>query len=151
MPERIQRKRTKGWKMPDNTIYVGRGTVWGNPFVVGAPSGIFDGKEGRPLGLRDQPEILIPELDLATSLAFYRNAIEGYIKPEMFPFGHQWRDRMQHWCTGHPADMARGFLRGKNLACWCALDRPCHADVLLEIANPATPQVPSDQRGGENG
>lgn len=26
-------------------------------------------------------------------------------------------------------------LRGKNLACWCALDRPCHADVLLKIAN----------------
>ena len=26
-------------------------------------------------------------------------------------------------------------LRGKNLACWCALDKPCHADVLLEIAN----------------
>lgn len=27
------------------------------------------------------------------------------------------------------------FLRGKNLACWCPLDKPCHADVLLEIAN----------------
>lgn len=27
------------------------------------------------------------------------------------------------------------FLRGKNLACWCALDQPCHADVLLEVAN----------------
>jgi len=27
-------------------------------------------------------------------------------------------------------------LKGKNLACWCALDQPCHADVLLEIANP---------------
>lgn len=27
-------------------------------------------------------------------------------------------------------------LRGKNLACWCALDAPCHADVLLELANP---------------
>jgi len=30
---------------------------------------------------------------------------------------------------------ARRELRGKNLACWCPLDRPCHADVLLEIAN----------------
>lgn len=30
----------------------------------------------------------------------------------------------------------RGQLRGKNLACWCPLDgQPCHADVLLEIAN----------------
>jgi hypothetical protein len=26
-------------------------------------------------------------------------------------------------------------LRGKNLACWCRLDQPCHADVLLELAN----------------
>lgn len=26
-------------------------------------------------------------------------------------------------------------LRGKNLACWCSLDQPCHADVLLELAN----------------
>lgn len=26
-------------------------------------------------------------------------------------------------------------LRGKDLACWCSLDQPCHADVLLEIAN----------------
>lgn len=26
-------------------------------------------------------------------------------------------------------------LRGKNLGCWCALDAPCHADVLLELAN----------------
>ena len=26
-------------------------------------------------------------------------------------------------------------LRGKNLACWCALDAPCHADVLLDLAN----------------
>ena len=35
----------------------------------------------------------------------------------------------------------RGELRGKDLACWCPLvDKdgnkvPCHADVLLEIAN----------------
>ena len=30
---------------------------------------------------------------------------------------------------------ARAELRGKNLACWCAPGAPCHADVLLEIAN----------------
>jgi len=28
------------------------------------------------------------------------------------------------------------MLRGKSLACWCPLDQPCHADVLLELANP---------------
>jgi hypothetical protein len=26
-------------------------------------------------------------------------------------------------------------LRGKNLACWCAVGQPCHADVLLALAN----------------
>jgi hypothetical protein len=26
-------------------------------------------------------------------------------------------------------------LRGRDLACWCALDAPCHADLLLELAN----------------
>jgi hypothetical protein len=34
-PKRIQRKRTKGWKMPEGAIYVGRGTQWGNPFRPG--------------------------------------------------------------------------------------------------------------------
>ena len=33
------------------------------------------------------------------------------------------------------AQRARTFLRGWNLACFCALDQPCHADVLLKIAN----------------
>lgn len=32
MPERIQRSRAKGWKKPVNTVYVGRGSDWGNPF-----------------------------------------------------------------------------------------------------------------------
>lgn len=27
------------------------------------------------------------------------------------------------------------LLRGKNLACWCPLGEPCHADVLLEMVN----------------
>jgi hypothetical protein len=30
---------------------------------------------------------------------------------------------------------ARRDLRGKDLACYCNLDAPCHADVLIEIAN----------------
>lgn len=38
-----------------------------------------------------------------------------------------WKDVMR--------DAAIDELRGKNLACWCPLDKPCHADVLLEIAN----------------
>lgn len=34
-PVRIQRRRARGWTMPPNTVYVGRPTEWGNPFVVG--------------------------------------------------------------------------------------------------------------------
>ena len=41
------------------------------------------------------------------------------------------RDTIPHW-----HDDIRRELRGKDLACWCPLDQPCHADVLLEIANP---------------
>ncbi|MEF2979079.1 DUF4326 domain-containing protein [Subtercola sp. YIM 133946] len=37
---------------------------------------------------------------------------------------------------GYPdPEEIRRDLAGKNLACWCPLDQPCHADVLLEIAN----------------
>jgi hypothetical protein len=38
MPKRIQRKRTKGWKMPPNTVYVGRPSKWGNPYFIGGES-----------------------------------------------------------------------------------------------------------------
>lgn len=34
-PRRIQRRRTKGWRMPAGAVYVGRPTKWGNPFIIG--------------------------------------------------------------------------------------------------------------------
>lgn len=34
MPKRIQRKRTKGWRMPEGAVYVGRPSIWGNPFAA---------------------------------------------------------------------------------------------------------------------
>ncbi|WBB81289.1 DUF4326 domain-containing protein [Micromonospora sp. WMMD882] len=45
------------------------------------------------------------------------------------------------WVARHPdyADAVRAELAGKTLACWCPLDKPCHADVLVDIANQATP------------
>ena len=33
MPKRIQRKRTKGWRMPEGAVYVGRPSRWGNPYT----------------------------------------------------------------------------------------------------------------------
>jgi uncharacterized protein DUF4326 len=94
-PKRIQRSRAKGWKMPANTIYVGRPTVWGNPYVVG--SQLMNGE---------------------TLTA--KKAVELY---------------EQHVADNFSERDIRHCLHGKDLACWCALDQPCHADVLLRIAN----------------
>lgn len=41
----------------------------------------------------------------------------------------------KRWMLDHLSE-----LRGKNLACWCALDKPCHADVLLRLANLSAPE-----------
>ena len=86
MPERIQRKRTKGWRMRANAIYVGRPTRWGNPYA-------------------DQDNSELVRLFRQTCLT-----------PEFMR-------------------SVRSELKGKDLACWCPLDQPCHADVLLQVAN----------------
>jgi hypothetical protein len=44
-------------------------------------------------------------------------------------------ERFRYEIAPKLAAEARRELRGKNLACWCAPDAPCHADVLIEIAN----------------
>ena len=50
----------------------------------------------------------------------------------------------RRWISGDPAVASFGkppsideirALRGFNLACWCPFDKPCHADILLELAN----------------
>jgi hypothetical protein len=101
MPERIQRKRTKGYKMPENTVSVTRPGKWGNPFKVG-------------MVIRD------PQNDeYITTLKTVDDVLNWYRK---------WLRN-----TGKTEDVKE--LQGKNLACFCPLDQPCHADVLLEIAN----------------
>lgn len=42
----------------------------------------------------------------------------------------------REWLLSQPdlVERAKHELRGKNLLCWCA-PKPCHADVLLEVAN----------------
>lgn len=44
-------------------------------------------------------------------------------------------DIFRFWLDGETIADARAELRGRDLVCWCPLDQPCHADVLLEIAN----------------
>ena len=45
----------------------------------------------------------------------------------------------EYWLRKHPDGILLmtqiGELRGKNLACWCPLGAPCHANVLLRLAN----------------
>lgn len=127
MPVRVQRKRIKGWRMPPNTVYVGRPTKWGNPFTAGAAldSGYANESTGR---------------------IFIVECFRDWLGPS-----RSGRD----WWSGPEADRRRKFiaenvraLQGKNLACWCALDQPCHADVLLEIANAPARSAPKAE-GGE--
>ncbi len=91
--------------MPENTVYVGRPSKWGNPFV-GAPAIAVQSFE-RQL-LRERAWCPIP----------VRRWPNGMIP-----------DHFTHF------DEIKAELRGKNLACWCKLSEPCHADVLLEWAN----------------
>ena len=116
-PRRIQRRRTKGWRMPEGAVYVGRPTRWGNPFVV---SQGFAAERAVALFSYTAHGIWVPHacLDEVDSAQAYR--------------AHwAWLERL----GGHPVELARAELRGRDLACWCPLDAPCHADVLLEIAN----------------
>jgi len=117
MPKRIQRLRIKGWKMPSNTVYVGRPTKWGNPWAIQAclESGLFIPKAC--------PQICVTE---------YRCWLTNSVSPNSEHLGmyHKLRDQRE-WIQRHLEE-----LRGKDLACWCPIDQPCHADVLLEMANP---------------
>lgn len=111
-PQRIQRKRTKGWRMPEGAVYVGRGSRWGNPFPIGSTGWIPVDSTG--VWSKDPHEPLTRE-----------QAVQCF------------RYTTEFTAREHP-----GFyevLRGKTLACWCPLDKPCHADVLLEVANPQPP------------
>ena len=112
-PIRVQLSRAKGWRMPPNTVKVDRSTKWGNPFTI--PLAIESGYATRE-----------------TAQAFVVECFRDWL-------GSNQQGR--YWWQGPESDRRRAFftehitdLRGKNLACWCK-DSPCHADVLLELAN----------------
>lgn len=120
-PQRIQRKRTAGWRMPDGAIYVGRPTRWGNPYRTDKPTVWGVAEDGS------------------------RYRIDRIVTPaeavELYRITETWGD----WLPALTA-AARRELAGRDLACWCPLDQPCHADVLLEIAN--TPAVVTVELAG---
>ena len=106
-PVRIQRCRTAGWRMPEGAIYVGRPSRWGNPWSVGLAA----------CACRSVGEC-------------QHNAFRAETAAEAV-------DLFREHLARAPRLMARirAELPGHDLACWCPLDQPCHADVLLEIAN----------------
>ena len=122
MAERIQRKRVKGFRLPEGARYVGRPTVFGNPWSIGA-----DGLALGP-GLYFSAD---PDMTRTTIVAMYADWLElGELAPALMGPGATPRLTGQHRAI---LDALPG-LRGRDLACWCPLDQPCHADVLLELA-----------------
>jgi len=107
---RIQLRRTKGWRMPPNTMIVDRRTKWGNPFKVGVV--VTDEKIFEDTMFGEVDEILINNTEEAVES--YEILIKELIELEKLDLSE---------------------ITGKNLACWCGLDKPCHADILLQLAN----------------
>ena len=50
----------------------------------------------------------------------------------------QYRDALVRGELAFTVEDVRRELTGHDLACWCPLEEPCHADVLLEACRPAT-------------
>lgn len=121
-PVRIQRKRTKGWRMPDGAVYVGRPTKWGNPYTFDMMRAHVD---------HVAHDLRIPR---ATNARVHEYAAEAFRCDIKYGPDSAW------WWYGPHKGIIRilgelAELRGHDLACWCPPDSPCHADVLLEIAN----------------
>lgn len=113
-PQRFQRRRKKGSKLPPNTACVTRGTRWGNPFqpytqvtIHKSEIGLIDATAG---------QITIDVRSREMSLAWYRI----------------WAEQSVRLYQRHGEDWL-GPLRGKHLACWCSIHWSCHADILLEL------------------
>ena len=146
-PVRIQRKRTAGWRMPEGAVYVGRPSKWGNPFKVGDRNALmrFPGAIDTDAASEYEGRISADGMDhdyhhpggrvtyckvrymtASECVDHFRLLLMDDYSPSMLSAGFRWRpDRFP--------DIQ--MLRGHDLACWCPLDVPCHADVLLKVAN----------------
>jgi len=117
VPSRIQRKRTLGWRMPEGALYVGRPTRWANPFKV----------ERTDAASRHYGEWFVGDgmgvMFWATREEAAGCAVRAY------------RSELVRGVLPVSTADAHRHLRGRDLACWCPLDQPCHADLLLAVAN----------------
>lgn len=117
-PIRIQRRRTKGWRAPDGAVYVGRPTLYGNPFQVAHVGKAWLVYIDTAPGMTGR---LIAEI--ADEREARRIAVENFRSMLRTPGGSE------------QAEFFAQKLAGRDLMCWCPIGQPCHADVLLELAN----------------
>lgn len=128
-PIRIQRQRTAGWRMPADTVYVGRPTRWGNPYRqtdIGVD--VLAGLLGRNTAANRA----------AVLVSLYPRWLSGKIGTDWDVDGMLYRmiDETHGDLPPPPTrEEIRAALSGRNLACWCPLEHPCHADILLAIVN----------------
>lgn len=113
--------------MPEGAIYVGRPSKWGNPFeVYKCPCcGHWDARDENGTGyLVDHGVAKRFRVHPEDHQFAAREAVELF--RALYLGGRLIAERSVEGLAE---------LRGRDLACWCPLDQPCHADVLLEIAN----------------
>lgn len=132
-PKRIQRQRTPGWRMPEGAVYVGRPSKWGNPMNASDVSAQYPS-----LNEKHVAQLLVVDFEVLVDQE--RLALPNWRRAggECGPI--EW--------TYPPLAEIRAELAGHDLACWCPLDQPCHADVLLRLANPAQPGETATVVGG---
>lgn len=128
-PRRIQLRRTKGYRKPPGAVVVARPGKWGNPYRV-LPVPVYHGRSVvgmRWRVVRDDLPLTVPGEIFRYKSGAHRLAVDLHRAYVLIclrgPAGQALRDAMD------------AELRGRDLACWCPLDQPCHADVLLEVAN----------------
>lgn len=125
-PQRIQLRRTKGWRKPEGAAVVARPTRWGNPFAVRECRSPWCRADRLPVR---HWHVYDPDAG-ACGLSEPTKAIAAAVAVDWF-----------HQAVVDDSELVESVenivsgLRGKDLACWCPLGQPCHADVLLEVAN----------------
>lgn len=127
-PRRIQRQRTKGWRMPHGALYVGRGSRWGNPFSVSGSGHSLIGPEWF-VARSNWGRVTAMGMTAAYVTSSRPISSEDVVRQFVDLLKVRRRDesdRLDSWMSP---------LIGRDLACWCPLGQPCHADVLLELAN----------------
>jgi hypothetical protein len=137
-PSRIQLRRVKGWRKPEGAVVVTRSTIFGNPWAAGTHEAFWGPGQGG--GWYSTHRVDAGELTAAQAVDQFRAWMEGRLVDHL-PVGLSWfgdivcRDDLMNRLTLIYDRLPE--LRGRDLCCWCPLDQPCHADVLLEIANHA--------------